>query len=74
MLGLIDTAALLPFSTAAAIGGSFSPAARAVLGVVAFAGAGAIVLVVFMPRLANSSRLAGFSVVRWLAVRTTPLR
>ena len=74
MLGLIDTAALLPFSTAAAIGGSFSPAARAVLGVVAFAGVGATVLVAFMPRLGNSSRLARFRIVRWLVDRTTPLR
>jgi hypothetical protein len=74
MLGLIDTAALMPFSLAAAVSGSLSPAGRAVLGVVAFAGLGATAIVAFLPRVGQSRRLARFRVVRWLVERTTPIR
>jgi uncharacterized membrane protein YbhN (UPF0104 family) len=74
MLGLIDTAALMPFSIAAATSGSFSPAMRAGLGVVAFAGVGAAILVALLPRLSASSRLVRFRFVKWLMDRTTPIR
>ena len=74
MLGLIDTAALMPFSTAAAVGGSFSPLMRGAMGVVAFAGVGAALVVVFLPRLGHSPRLSRFRFVRWVVARTTPIR
>lgn len=74
MLGLIDTAALMPFSTAAAFDGSLSPLLRGAMGVVAFAGVGAALVVAFLPRLGDSSRLARFRIVGWLVDRTTPIR
>lgn len=74
MLGLIDTAALMPFSLAAALSGSYAPEARAVLGVVAFAGLGATAVVAFLPRFGRSGRCERFRFVRWLVERTTPVR
>ena len=74
MLGLIDTAALMPFSTAAAFSGSLSPLLRGAMGFVAFAGVGAALVVAFLPRIGESRRLARFRLVEWIVERTTPMR
>jgi uncharacterized membrane protein YbhN (UPF0104 family) len=74
MLGLLDTVALVPLASAAAATFDASVAVRAALGVVAFAGVGAAVLVLALPRLTQSPRLARFRVCRWLADRVTPPR
>ena len=74
MLGLIDTAALMPFSAAAAFSDSFPPLLRAAMGVVAFAGIGAALVVALLPRVGESRRLARFRFVQWVVDRTTPIR
>ena len=74
MLGLIDTAALMPFSMAAALDGSLSPLLRGAMGVVAFAGVGAAVVVGLLPRMGESRRLVRFRLVRWIVDQTTPIR
>jgi uncharacterized membrane protein YbhN (UPF0104 family) len=71
MLGLIDTVALIPLASAAAVTSDASLAVRIGLGVVAFAGLGAAAVVFALPRLAGSARLVRFRVVRWLGTRTT---
>ena len=71
MLGLIDTVALMPFASAAAATSDASLPVRVGLGVVAFAGLGAAVVVLALPRLGASGRLLRFRLVRALARRAT---
>ncbi len=74
MLGLVDTIALMPFASAAAATGDVPTAVRIGLGVVAFAGLASAGIVVGLPRLATSSRLARFRVCRWLGPRAACTR
>jgi uncharacterized membrane protein YbhN (UPF0104 family) len=71
MLGLIDTVALMPFASAAAATSDAPLVVRVGLGVVAFAGLGAALLVVALPRLVASRRLGRLRGARWLAERAT---
>jgi hypothetical protein len=73
-LGLIDTVALAPLATAAAVFPGNSPAVRAGFAVVAIGGVGAAAVVLALPRLSARTRLARFRLVRWLAPRATPWR
>jgi Lysylphosphatidylglycerol synthase TM region len=69
MLGLVDTAALMPLAGAAAVTADASGAVRAGLAVVAFAGFGAAVVIAVLPRLTASGRLIRFRLARWLGER-----
>jgi hypothetical protein len=73
MLGLVDTVALMPFASAAAAT-SDGTALRWALGVVAFAGVGAAVLMTSLPRLTTSGRLIRYRFVRWASERLTAPR
>ena len=70
MLGLIDTAALMPLASTAAAVSDSSAGARAGLSVVAFAGLAASVIVVALPRITASGRLLRFRIARWLSARS----
>jgi uncharacterized membrane protein YbhN (UPF0104 family) len=70
VLGLIDTVALAPLASVAAALVSTSSLMRAALGVVAFCGLGAAVVVVGLPRLSSIRRLQRFRLVHWLAEHT----
>lgn len=74
MLGLIDTAALMPLAGAAAATADASGAVRAALAVVAFAGFGAAIVIGLLPRLTASGRLLRFRLARWLGERVIPAR
>ncbi|HSE82595.1 MAG TPA: lysylphosphatidylglycerol synthase domain-containing protein, partial [Gaiellaceae bacterium] len=69
MLGLVDTAALMPLAGTAAATADASGAVRAALAVVAFAGFGAAVVIAVLPRLIASGRLIRFRLARWLGAR-----
>jgi uncharacterized membrane protein YbhN (UPF0104 family) len=71
MLGLVDTAALMPLASSAAATSDSSVGVRAGMGVVAAAGIAAAVLIVALPRLVASGRFIRFRITRWLAERTT---
>jgi uncharacterized membrane protein YbhN (UPF0104 family) len=71
MLGLVDTAALMPLASSAAASGEMSTSVRAAMAVVAFAGVGAAVVIGVLPRLVASGRLIRFRLARWLGERTT---
>jgi uncharacterized membrane protein YbhN (UPF0104 family) len=71
MLGLIDTAALMPLASSAAASGEMSTGVRAAMAVVAVAGFGAAIVIAVLPRLVASGRLIRFRVARWLGERTT---
>ena len=71
MLGLIDTAALMPLASSAAASGEMSTGVRAAMAVVAVAGFGAAVVIAVLPRLVASGRLIRFRLARWLGERTT---
>jgi hypothetical protein len=71
MLGLLDAAALMPISTAAAATTDASAAVRAGLAVVAAAGLAAGMIVLFLPRFLASGRLIRFRVARWIGQRMT---
>lgn len=71
MLGLVDAAALMPISAAAAATSTGSPAVRAALAVVAAGGLGAALVIGFLPRLMASGRLIRFRVARWIGQRLT---
>lgn len=73
MLGLIDTVALAPLALAGAVVPGTTVAARAGLGVVAFGGVAAGVLILALPRLAATGPALHFRLGRWLQPRTTPL-
>lgn len=70
MLGLIDTAALMPLASTAAATSDMAPGIRAAMGVVAFAGFGAAVVVAFLPRMTASGRLIRFRLARWMSERS----
>jgi uncharacterized membrane protein YbhN (UPF0104 family) len=70
VLGLIDTVALAPLASVAAALVSTSALMRAGLGVVAFCGVGAAVVVVGLPRLSSIRRLQRFRIVHWLSEHT----
>ena len=65
-LGLVDAAALMPFSAAAAATSS-SLGARSVLAVVAFGGLGAGILLASMPRVVRRECIIRYRIGRWLA-------
>ncbi|MGH3040723.1 MAG: lysylphosphatidylglycerol synthase domain-containing protein [Candidatus Rokuibacteriota bacterium] len=69
MLGLIDTAALMPLAGTAAATADASGAVRAAMGIVAFAGFGAAIVIAVLPRLTASGRLIRFRLARWLGER-----
>jgi uncharacterized membrane protein YbhN (UPF0104 family) len=71
MLGLIDTAALMPLASSAAASGEMSTGVRAAMAVVAVAGFGAAIVIGVLPRLVASGRLIRFRLARWLGERTT---
>ena len=74
MLGLVDAAALMPLSAAAAATSQGSAAVRAALAVVAAAGIGAAVIIAVLPRLVASGRLIRFRIAGWVGQRTTSPR
>jgi hypothetical protein len=74
MLGLVDTAALMPFAGTAAATADASGAVRVALGVVALAGFGAAIVIGVLPRLIASGRLIRFRLARWLGERVIPPR
>lgn len=71
MLGLIDTAALMPLAWAAAASPETNTGVRAAMAVVAAAGFGAALVVAFLPRIVASGRLIRFRVAGWLGHRVT---
>jgi hypothetical protein len=71
MLGLVDTAALMPLASSAAASNEMSTGVRAAMAVVAFAGFGAAVVIAVLPRLVASGRLLRFRLAHWLGERTT---
>jgi uncharacterized membrane protein YbhN (UPF0104 family) len=71
VLGLIDTVALTPLASVAAAFVTVDTLFRAALGVVAFCGIGAAVVVLALPRVASIRPLQRFRVVHWLAEHTT---
>lgn len=74
MLGLIDSAALAPLAFAAAVVGGAGNGARVGLAIVAVGGVAAAALIIALPRLVGSRRMARFRLGRWLCPRTTSLR
>ena len=73
MLGLVDTAALMPFASVAAAAPDTSTGVRAAMGVVAFAGFGVAVVIALLPRLTASGRLVRFRLARWISERSLVL-
>jgi hypothetical protein len=71
MLGLVDTAALMPLASSAAASGEMSTGVRIAMAIVAFAGFGAAIVIAVLPRLVASGRLLRFRLARWLGERTT---
>ncbi|HET8606257.1 MAG TPA: lysylphosphatidylglycerol synthase domain-containing protein [Gaiellaceae bacterium] len=71
VLGLIDAVALMPLASVAAALVSVSSLLRAGLGVVAFCGIGAAVVVVLLPRFVRVERLQRFRLCHWLARHAT---
>jgi len=74
LVGFLDSAALMPLASVAAGLGEVPAGLRAGLAIVAAAGIGAALIVVAMPRLAHSRRLARFRLVRWLAAHSASTR
>jgi uncharacterized membrane protein YbhN (UPF0104 family) len=74
MLGLVDTAALMPLASTAAASADTSAGVRAAMGVVAFAGLGAAVVIAVLPRFVASGRLIRFRIARWLGTRVVSPR
>jgi len=73
-LGLIDAAALAPFSIVAAAWPGNGVGVRIGFAVVGFGGIGAAGIVAALPHVARSPRLMRYRIARWLAPRATPLR
>jgi hypothetical protein len=73
LLGLVDAVALMPLSATGA-GLADQPALRAGLAVVAAGGAGAALILLFLPRISRSPRLTRFRIARWLAEHVTDAR
>jgi uncharacterized membrane protein YbhN (UPF0104 family) len=74
MLGLLDAAALTPLASTAAFTAHTSLAIRIGLGIIAFGGFGAAVVVLAMPRIVRSGRLLRFRLARWMSERATSPR
>ena len=64
LVGLIDTAALMPLASSAAASGEMSGGVRIAMAVVAAAGFGAAVVIAILPRLVASGRLLRFRQLR----------
>jgi uncharacterized membrane protein YbhN (UPF0104 family) len=73
-LGLIDTVALSPLATAAAVFPGSSPAVRAGFALIGIGGIAAAAVVLALPRISARTRLARFRICGWLAPRVTPWR
>jgi hypothetical protein len=73
-LGLIDSAALAPFSLVAAAWPGNSVGVRIGFAVVGAGGIAAAGIVVALPFVARSPWLMRYRIARWLAPRATPLR
>ena len=73
-LGMIDAAALAPFSLVAAAWPGNSVAVRIGFAVVGVGGLAAAAIVVALPHVSRSRRLMRFRITSWLAPRATPLR
>jgi hypothetical protein len=73
-LGLIDSAALAPFSLVAAAWPGNSVAVRLGFAIVGAGGIAAAGIVVALPHISRSERLMRYRIGRWLAPRATPLR
>lgn len=71
LLGLLDTAALMPFAAAAAVTSTAALGVRIALAVVAAGGVGAALLFVALTRMAASERRGRHRLTRWL-YRHTP--
>jgi hypothetical protein len=67
LLGLLDTAALMPFASAAAVTSEASLGIRITFAVVAVAGVVAATLLAALPRIAASERLGRNRLARWLS-------
>jgi uncharacterized membrane protein YbhN (UPF0104 family) len=74
MLGLLDSVALAPLALAATFLASGGIGVRAGLAVVVAAGIAAAAVIVALPRVVTSDRVARFRVGRWLVARTTSRR
>jgi len=70
LVGFLDSAALMPLASVAAGLTDLSAWPRAGLSVVAAAGLASTAIVIAMPRLSRSRRLARFRVARWLALHS----
>jgi hypothetical protein len=66
LLGMIDAGALVPFASAAAIASDTGRGVRVGMGIVAFGGVGATVLVAALPRIRAGERARRHRVVHWL--------
>jgi hypothetical protein len=73
-LGMIDAAALAPFSVVAAAWPGNSVAVRVGFAVVGAGGIAAAAVVLALPRVSASRRLMRYRFARWLAPRATPSR
>jgi Lysylphosphatidylglycerol synthase TM region len=73
LLGLVDAVALMPLSATGA-GLADQPALRAGLAVVAAGGAGAALILLFLPRITRSRKLSRFRLARWLGEHVTDSR
>ena len=73
-LGLLDAVALSPLATASAALPGLSPLVRAGFALVGAGGLAAAGIVVALGRVTASARLRDLRLVRWLALRVTPLR
>jgi uncharacterized membrane protein YbhN (UPF0104 family) len=71
LLGLLDTAALVPLASVAAVLSSISWPFRIGLGVVAFAGVASALIVLHLPRIAGHRRLSRFRLTRWVGEHWT---
>jgi uncharacterized membrane protein YbhN (UPF0104 family) len=67
LLGLLDTAALMPFASAAAITSNATLGIRIAIAVVAAAGLVAATLIAALPRIAASDRFGRYRLTRWLS-------
>jgi hypothetical protein len=73
-LGLIDSAALAPFSIVASAWPGNSVGVRLGFAIVGAGGIAAAGIVVALPHVTRSPRLMRYRLARWLAPRATPLR
>jgi hypothetical protein len=73
-LGLIDSAALAPFSFVAAAWPGNSLAVRAGFAIVGVGGVAAAAVVIALPHISRHPRVMRYRLARWLAPRATPFR